>query len=106
MTLKQLAERPPWEWPEDAGHTLRKTLTDKQAETSDRRIAAELAGELVVMDDEVASDLLRIVSAADEPDDLRGKAAIAFGAVLEQADLEGFDDTMDLDDVRIEESHF
>jgi hypothetical protein len=106
MTLKELAETPPWEWPEDAGRTLRQTLTNKQAETSDRVIAAELAGDLVVMDDKVASDLLKIVGAAGEPEELRGKAAIAFGAVLEQADLEGFDDPMDLDDVPIEESTF
>src|SRR4051794_9291861 len=104
MTLKELAETPPWEWPEDAGRTLRKTLTDKQAKASDRLSAAELAGDLVAMDDDVAADLLKIVGAADEPDDLRGKAAIAFGAVLEQVDLEGFDDPMDLDDVPIEES--
>ena len=46
MDLKTLLDTPPWDWPEDAGMLLLETLVDKQANESDRLIAAELAGDL------------------------------------------------------------
>ena len=106
MKLKTLLETPPWDWPRDAGRTFHKALTDKRADPSDRLIAAELAGDLVVMNDELAGDLMAIVGSADESDDLRAKAAIAFGPVLEQADTFGFDDPLDLDEIPIGERTF
>jgi hypothetical protein len=79
------------------------TLIDEQADESDRRIAAELAGDLTVMNDELADALLVIVSSGDEPEELRILAAISLGPVLEQADLDGFEDS---DDVSIAERTF
>jgi hypothetical protein len=69
-------------------------------------IAVELAGDLVVMNDGLADDLLAIVRDAGESADLRARASIAFGAVLEQADTFGFDDPIDLDEIPIEEDTY
>lgn len=106
MELNELLETPPWEWPRDAGSTFHRYLIDKSADISDRLIAAQLAGDTVVINDELAGDLMAIVSAADEPDDLRGSAAIALGPIIEQTDLDGFDDPRDIDGSPIEESTF
>jgi HEAT repeat protein len=92
MDLKTLLETPPWDWPEDAGKLLLKTLVEKPANEADRLIAAELAGELVVMNDDLADALLAIVRNSDEPEELRATAAIGLGPVLEQGDLELLDD--------------
>lgn len=96
MDVKKLYDTPPWEWPEDAGTTILGVLTDEHAEHSERVLAAELAGEEVVIDDEVAEALLAIVENPGEPEELRGKAAISFGPALEYADTFGFGDTEDL----------
>ena len=88
MDLKALLDTPPWEWPKGAGKLLAKTLRDKQAKESDRLIAAELAGELVAMNDDLADALLAAVGSADESEELRATAAVGLGPVLEQADTE------------------
>jgi hypothetical protein len=106
MELKTLLETPPWEWPPDAGRTFHKVLVDKRADAEDRLIAAELAGDLVVMNEELAADLAAIVGSVDEADDLRAGAAISFGPAFEQADTFGFDDPMDEDEVPFGEDTF
>lgn len=88
MNVKDLLEIPPWEWPRGAGKLFLKILVDKQANESDRLIAAELAGELVVMNNRLGDALLAIVGSSDEPEKLRAAAAIGLGPVLEQADTE------------------
>ncbi len=92
MHLNTLLKTPPWEWPQDAGELILETLVDKQAKEPDRLIAAELAGESVVINDALAGALLTIASSGDEPEELRAKAAISLGPVLEQGDLELLDD--------------
>jgi hypothetical protein len=92
MDINILRDTPPWEWPEAAGKTILKTLTDRRAKDSERLIAAELAGDLVVMNDALANALLAVLRSPDEPEKLRARAAISFGAVLEQTDIDGFDD--------------
>jgi len=92
MDLKTLKNIPSWEWPEDAGETFLEILRDKQADESDRLIAAELAGDFTVINDELAEVLLAIVQDSGEPEKLRAKAAISFGAALEAADTYGFED--------------
>lgn len=96
MDLKTLLDTPPWEWPRDAGKTFLKFLMDRRASESDRLIAADLAGDYVVINDELADALLAIVSSANESEPLRAKAAVSFGPALEAADTEGFDDPDDL----------
>jgi len=103
MDLKTLVDTPPWDWPRDAGRTFQKILIDRRANESDRLVAAELAGELTVINDDLAHTLLTVVCSADEPDQLRARAAISLGPVLEQADIAGFEDP---DDVPITERTF
>ncbi len=92
MDLTSLKDTPPWEWPANAGETLRKVLRDSRSATSDRIIAADLAGSTTVMDDRMADLLLSIVQNADQPEQLRAKAAISLGPALEEADTGEFDD--------------
>ncbi len=103
MNLKMLAEIPPWDWPEDTGKMLLDTLRDNQAEEGNRLLATELAGDFNVINGELADMLLSIVREGDESEQLRAKAAIALGPVLEQADIDGFEDP---DDVPISEGEF
>ena len=90
--IQFLQNTPPWDWPPNAGQIFKTALVDRGASASDRLIAAELAGDLVVMDDEIADVLLTVVRNAEEPAELRTQAAISFGPVLEQTDIEGFDE--------------
>src|SRR6202795_3179071 len=103
MDLKTLQDTPPWDWPRDAGERFQEVLIDRRANESDRLAAAELAGDLVVMNDELAESLLAIVRSADEPEGLRARAAISLGPVLEQTEMDVFDDP---DDAPITEGTF
>jgi hypothetical protein len=103
MDLKLLQETPPWEWPKRTSKLLHATLTDPMSDEAERLIAAELAGDLCAMDDQLAEDLMAIVRDNSLPEELRAKAAISFGPVLEQCDTDGFDDA---DDSPIAESTF
>jgi uncharacterized protein (UPF0147 family) len=103
MDLKALQDTPPWDWPRDAGKRFQKVLIDRQAKASDRLVAAELAGDFTVINDELADSLTAIIRNPDEPDELRATAAIALGPAIEQAGIDGFEDP---DDVPITESTF
>jgi hypothetical protein len=103
MDVKSLLDVPPWDWPSDAGKLFLENLINRQADESDRLAAAELAGDLTVMNEELAAALLGIVRSGDEPAELRARAATALGPVLEVADLDGFEDP---DDVPITERTF
>jgi hypothetical protein len=96
-------DTPPWDWPIDAGKIFQKILNDSRAKESDRLVAAELAGDSTVINDDLADALMAIIGHADEPEKLRARAAISLGAVLEQADTDGFEDP---DDVPISERTF
>ena len=93
--LKTLQEIPPWEWPEATGEIFLSVLHDEQATESDQLIAAEMAGEFSVINDELADALIAILRRSDKSEELRGKAAIALGPALEGFDLEGFDEDGD-----------
>jgi len=84
MNLKQLQELEPWEWPSNAGATFLKTLQDVKADPNDRVLAAELAGESTVINDELAAALLSVVADRREPEPLRAKAAIGWQRMLER----------------------
>ena len=92
MKMKVLQDSPPWEWPRDAGRQFLDALKNRSIDESERLIAAQLAGDLVVINDRIAKTLLGIVGNAEESEALRGTAAIALGAVLEQASLTEFED--------------
>lgn len=103
MDLKTLSDTPPWDWPSDAAEMFQKILNDSRAQESDRLMAAELAGDSTVINDDLADVLMAIVRDAEESEKLRAGAAISLGAVLEQADMDGFEDP---DDVPISERTF
>ncbi|MCK4765372.1 MAG: HEAT repeat domain-containing protein [Candidatus Aminicenantes bacterium] len=103
MDLLILSEIPPWDWPENAGKTIIEVLLDKNAGTADRILAAELAGDGTVMNDNIAVHLLDIVRDSDEPEDLRCKAAISLGPALDYAETMEFDD---YDDIMLSEKGF
>jgi len=103
MDVKVLQDTPPWDWPRGAGKRFLELLADRRANASDRLVAAELAGDLTVMNEALADSLTAIVRSPEEPEQLRATAAIALGAALEQADIDEFDDP---DHVPITESTF
>ena len=83
MDIKRLQDMPSWEWPPDADKMLLRVLRNRAADRLDRIVAAELAGDLTVIDDNLAEELLSIVKRNDEEDELRSAAVIALGPVLE-----------------------
>ena len=103
MDIKTLQDMPPWDWPENAGEKFQKILADCRVSESDRIIAADLAGNLVVMNDKIADSLLAVVRNPAEPEGLRAMAAISFGPVLELAFTDEFDDP---DEIPITERKF
>ena len=103
MDLKILKDTPPWEWPRGAAHQFLTILRNLKADASDRLLAADLAGDFTVINDQLAEALLAIVGNAAEPEDLRAQAAISLGPALEQADIDEFDDP---DSVPISEKTF
>jgi hypothetical protein len=92
VDISTLSDTPPWEWPETARETVLSALRDPTAAAADRLTAARLAGENVVMDDDVAEQLLSIVRDPADAADLRARAAISLGPVLEETDMEGFEE--------------
>jgi hypothetical protein len=95
IDVQALEEIPPWEWPGGASEIIWKTLVDRQAEAAERLVAADLASELVVMNDKLAGGLLGIVQSSDEPEPLRAQAAISLGPVLEEAYMSDIGDSDD-----------
>lgn len=103
LDLELLEDMPPWEWPQNARDIFRRTLLDEAAPGNDRLIAARLAGDFVVINDELSEALLGIVTSANQLEEIRATAAISLGPVLEHADTSGFDDP---DDTPITEQTF
>ena len=96
MDLRYLTDIPSWEWPENAGTLILDALNDRNAPEEERLVAADLAGDIVVLGEKLADSLLSIVRSGDEPVDLRATAALSLGPGLEEADLaDGDDDPCD-----------
>lgn len=92
IELKMLEATPPWDWPKDAGTKFQAVLNDGKAPESDRLIAAELAGDYVVINDELANTLMGVLGNSSESAKVRAKAATSLGPALEAADTDDFDD--------------
>ncbi|MFO7653045.1 MAG: hypothetical protein R6X25_04405 [Candidatus Krumholzibacteriia bacterium] len=86
MNLRSLSTLPTWDWPDDAADVIESALTDRRAAREDRMLAAVLASELIVGDDDLADSLLNIAGKGDEPQDLRAASAAALGPMLEYAE--------------------
>ena len=70
MDFELSLDTPPWDWPRNTGMIFQRILRDTRAKESDRLIAAKLAGDLTVMNDNLADALLAIVGGAGEPEQL------------------------------------
>ena len=92
MELKLLEDLPPWEWPEGTDKMLLGILLDNQKDKSDRLLAADLAGDYTVINDELVAALLAIVRNGKESEDLRAKVVISLGPILETAYFDAFED--------------
>jgi hypothetical protein len=103
MDVNHLDNIPPWEWPQDTGQQLYNFLNDTAPEHPDRSTAVALAGDLTIINDDMASKLLEIVTSAQESESVRIRAAIALGPALEHVYVMGFDDP---DDILVSESVF
>ena len=55
-------------------------------------LAAELAGDSTVVNDELVDVLMSILRNGGAPENLRGQAAISLGPALEYADIDGFEE--------------
>ena len=98
MDLTPLASIPPWEWPPNIGNTLLAVLRDQQADEAEHLLAAEMAGEIVAINDDLAGALLSLVGDATASVALRARAALSLGPVLEQMDLDSDDDLLGFDE--------
>ncbi len=96
MDLHDLERIASWSWPDDADQVLLRALEEETTPKEDRRLAVSLAGELVVINDELARALLSILTSPEEDEEIRAAAAISFGAALEEADLNDFEEDEDL----------
>jgi predicted nucleic acid-binding protein len=94
--LETIQELPPWDWPSDARQIFLKALADPNTPPPDRVIAARLAGDMVVIDADIAQLLAGIAADAGEPEELRAKAAISLGPILEHTSITEFDDPDDI----------
>lgn len=95
VDIAVLAAVDPWDWPENAGDTIAAVVRDKNADRDVRIMACEMAGDLVVMNDDMAEMLLNVAADETEDEEIRGMAAVALGAALEYVDVEGFDEPED-----------
>ena len=96
MMLETLYDMAPWDRPADTDKIVLDVLRNSHAEASELLLAAELAGDLSVVNDELAAELLSIIGNRDLASELRERATISLGPVLETADLDGFDDPEDV----------
>jgi HEAT repeat protein len=90
MGIRELEATPAWEWPEDAAATVAAALADRKAPAAERLLAAELAGEYTAMGDAPAAVLLSVLTSSEEPVELRERAALSLGEVLDAASVEDF----------------
>jgi len=81
--LNTLKDTPPWKWPKETGKLFLKILQDPGSDPTVRLLAIDLAGDFTVMDDRLAEVLLDILENEDETENLRTRAAISLGPVLE-----------------------
>jgi hypothetical protein len=90
--LKELEDTPPWDWPKGTGSNLLDLLRDPDASEGERLLAVELAGDSVVINDELAGAILVILRRGQESELVRAQAAISLGPILEICDTDGFNE--------------
>jgi hypothetical protein len=95
MNINDLNELPEWDWPVDAANTINKALTNKKSTEKERLLASEMAGSLVVMNDQIAATLLSIIKDNQESAEIRENALISLAGALEYEDVAEEDDQED-----------
>ena len=103
MELSELIHLDPWDWPEGTDGLILTVLKDREKNTQDRILAAQMGGEINVINNDLAETLLDIVKNGDEPRELRQQAAISLGPALEEMDMGLMDD---LEEMPIDEDTF
>ncbi len=103
MGLKTLATTSITSWPQGARNIILDILRNDQAAEADLLLAANMAGHIWTINDELAEALLSILKNDDESDELRTAAARSLGPVLEQCDETRFESP---GEVAISESMF
>src|SRR5262249_25111844 len=103
MNMRILKDTPPWDWPEGTATMFLNILRSGPTKGPDRLLAAELAGDFTVINDELVDALLAVLKSGEESDEVRARAAISLGAGLEHADTDGFENA---DDAPISEQTF
>lgn len=88
MDLRELTDLPSWEWPDGSRRALLDALTNPSAPAGDRVLAAELAGDLLFMSDEIARALIGLLRDPDASEEIRSRAAISLGPPLEAFELD------------------
>ncbi|MFZ1199168.1 MAG: hypothetical protein WAO07_03280, partial [Desulfobacterales bacterium] len=61
MDLQTLYDTPSWEWPEDADKLILAALRNDRVDAADRLMATAMAGDSVVVNDELVDGLLSIL---------------------------------------------
>jgi hypothetical protein len=96
MKLEALKKSPPWEWPPNAGKLILQVLQDTKATDTERTLAAEFAGDPVVVESILVEALLEIIANPDETVRFRSGCTMALGPVLELLDMGDLDDDEEL----------
>lgn len=103
MDIHVLDNLESWEWPANAAEIILHALQDPTTSEHDRALAAYLAGDFVVINDELAAELIKILSDPEAPTHIKARAAIACGPALEHCDTFEWDDP---DDILISQETF
>jgi hypothetical protein len=103
VDFKHLRDTPPWDWPANARDLLLVALCKDDGSESDLELAANLTGNVSVIDDSLVEALLALLRNDERSDRVRSQAAISLGPILDDAYTFGFDDP---DEVPISEETF
>ncbi len=103
--LQQIYNTPPWDWSKTADTLFLAALQDPDGDETDRLLAAEMAGNFTVINDDLADVLLDIVEDSHESEELRCKAVISFGAALDYIyfNMDEFAEVDEYDDFAVTE---
>ncbi len=106
IKLQALDQTDPWEWGPGTEDFLLGVLQGDFSDPDGLLLAAHLAGNYVVVNDELVDALLDILGDSKAPEELRGTAAISLGPALEDADMNELDDPDEYDDCCISPQMF
>lgn len=106
--LQQIYNTPPWDRPKTAATLFLATLQNPDGDEADRLLAAEMAGSFTAINDDLAEALLEIVEDERESEELRSRAIISFGPILEYiyVDMNEFAEVDEYNDCAVTEAMY